>query len=200
MNTLFPLKTSEAKKIWRALEQNLHRLVKPLSKANQQEIKNEVLSHVYEATLQKTNGEESYRLQQSIDSLGDLPVFVKPLVQDLLLDQNLKQGRPAQISQGLLLFAQQSAVFTFAAVLMGLAYLFLVLLLMIGIWSFFEPSAGLWIHQDGTFTLSFEAQKNSTQWLGTQFKWFAIAISILGYFILNNTLRLLLKKTHSQSS
>jgi hypothetical protein len=59
----------------------------------------------------------------------------------------------------------------------------------------FNPEVGVWLHETGGVSLSFEAQKNSTQWMPKWFSLIGFGFSALVYFILSKILyRLLTKK------
>jgi hypothetical protein len=73
-------------------------------------------------------------------------------------------------------------------------YFFIVMIFIMAIAHLFNPEVGLWLHQTGGVSLSFEAHNNSTQWLRHWFTVIGLVISIGSYLLLNNLLYRLLRK------
>ena len=194
MNQPFPINSEPAQKLWRHFEQELDHKLKNLPPAERHDITLEILSHLYESANHDPAATEENRLINAMERLGSPDEYLTPLVSDILLNLKTKSGNPLAIIKSLAANVQRSLLQTLASIIIGVLYFFIVMIFIMSIMHLFKSEVGLWIHQTGGVSLSFEAQENSTQWLPQWFTVIGLAFSIGSYLILNNVLYRLLRK------
>ena len=194
MNNMFPIESEVAQKVWRQFVRELDHKLKPLPSDSREDIRLEIMSHLYESAQNDGAGTEDMRFLNAIERLGDPDDYLTPLVADIQLFQQAVKGNPAAIGRSLLKYARQSVGFALVTFLFGFAYAFLAMIVILGLSHFFMPDAGLWIHDSGSLTFSFESQPQAEMWMPGLFPWLAIVGSGVGYWLLNRLLGLLLRK------
>lgn len=102
MNEIFPIQGDVAKKIWNNFERELSHKLKPLPKEEVDDIRLEILSHLYESALNAPGESEEIRLVNAIERLGAPDEYLTPLVADILLMQKTIKGHPLAIGRSLL--------------------------------------------------------------------------------------------------
>jgi uncharacterized membrane protein len=200
MNQKFPIKNELAQKIWNHFEKELEHKIKALPELERNDVKLEILSHLYESSINDEAEKEENRVINAIERLGSPDEYLTPLVSDILIHLKAKNGNPIAIAKSLTKNIQRSLFHTFITIIFGVSYLFCLMLFIMAIAHLFNPEVGVWLHETGGLSLSFEAQKNSTQWLPKWFSLIAFVSSALVYFILNKILyRLITKKPMTSS-
>ncbi len=195
MNETFPIKTGVAQKVWQNFDRELIYKLRPLPKAEQQDIRLEILSHLYDSALNDNADSEEIRLINAIARLGDPDDYLQPLVAEILLMQKAIKGHPLAITKSLFINAQKGLINALLTLLLGIGYFWIVMIFLMAVMHFGDADIGLWFYDSGDFALSFEAQPGAVQW---QPKWFSViglAVSISGYYLLNTLLSKLLLKS-----
>ena len=193
MKQQFPIKNELAQKIWNHFEKELDHKVKNLPQEERQDVKLEILSHLYESSINDEAKKEESRLINAIERLGTPEEYLTPLVSDILLNLKTKSGNPLAIAKSLSKNIQKSLIQTLTTIVFGVLYLFIIMIFIMSISHIFNPEVGLWLHQSGGISLSFETQENSTQWLPKWFSLIGFCVSIGCYLLLNNLLYRLLR-------
>jgi uncharacterized membrane protein len=134
-------------------------------------------------------------LINAIQRLGSPDEYLTPLVSDILLNLQTKNGNPLAIVKSLASNVHTSLIQAVASIIFGVLYFFIVMIFIMAIAHLFNPEVGLWLHQTGGVSLSFEAQSNSKQWLPQWFTIIGLAVSISGYLLLNHLLYRLLSRS-----
>jgi len=194
MKQPFPIKSESAKKLWQHFEKELDHKIKDLPQTERQDVKLEILSHLYESTINDPAESEENRLINAIERLGSPDEYLTPLVSDILLNLKTKSGNPLAIAQSLARNVQRSLLQTLASMVFGVLYFFIVMIFIMSVAHLFNPDVGLWLHQSGAVSLSFEAHENSTQWMPQWFTVIGLVVSIGSYMVLNNVLYRILRK------
>lgn len=190
----FPIKNELAQKMWNHFEKELDHKIKTLPKEDREDVKLEILSHLYDSSINDEAENEENRLINAIERLGTPDEYLTPLVSDILLNLKAKNGNPLAIAKSLFKNIQTSLTHTLATIVFGVAYLFIIMVFIMSIAHIFNPEVGFWIHDNGGFALSFEAQENSSQWLPEWFTFIGLFTSVVSYLIFNRLLFYFLNK------
>lgn len=195
MTLQFPIKSDIAKKIWCGFERELNHKLKPLPESDRDDIKMEILSHLYESAKNDPADSEENRMINAIDRLGEPDLYLTPLISDILQAQSVAKGHPKAIAKSLLEITQQSLLHLSLTAIFGFGYVVSIIIFIMGVMHFFIPDVGIWLDDNGgLLSLSFSFQPNATQWLPDQFSFIAITVSAFSYWALSKLLyRLLLK-------
>jgi uncharacterized membrane protein len=111
-----------------------------LGEADKTELVMELNSHIYEAMLKGSSGNEVDCLLDVIAGLGVPEEFLKPLVAGKKLDQAVRSFNPKHVFQAISLNLRSGIIYTF----FGLLYLFLVsFILLIAAKIIFPANTGL---------------------------------------------------------
>jgi uncharacterized membrane protein len=194
MNQQFPIQNELAKKIWNHFEKELDHKIKNLPNDERYDVKLEILSHLYDSSINDEAEKEENRIINAIERLGTPEEYLTPLVSDILLNLRTKSGNPLAIAKSLSKNIQKSLVQTLTTIVFGVLYLFIIMIFIMSITHLFNPEVGLWIHHSGGISLSFETQDNSYQWLPKWFTLIGLSVSVGCYLLLNNLLYRLLKQ------
>ena len=138
-----------------------HRL-SMLPASERTDIEAELKAHVMDS-LDGQSQPDSGAVSSAIARLGELDDFLPELIEDYRVQQRTRTGNPAAIATALARGIGRSTLDAFVLAGLGVAYLFTIVIIALGVYSAFQPDAGLWLNQGGGFTLSFEQQPNATQ-------------------------------------
>lgn len=195
MNEIFPIQGDVAKKIWNNFERELSHKLKPLPKEEVDDIRLEILSHLYESALNAPGESEEIRLVNAIERLGAPDEYLTPLVADILLMQKTIKGHPLAIGRSLLNNAHKGFFYALTTIILGFGYFWILMVFLMSVMHLADPDVGLWFHSSGDFALSFEAQQEAVQWQPKWFTLIGLVSSILGYYLLNKLLSFLLLRS-----
>ena len=194
MKIQFPIEGELATKVWHNFERELNHKLKALPKSEREDVKLEILSHLYDSAQSDDAANEESRLVNAIDRLGDPESYLGPLIADILQEQKTAQGHPAAIVQSLLNNAKLGVAHVIATVIFGFGYFITLMIFIMSVMHIGDPDVGLWIHQNGGFAFSFEHQPNSAQWMPRWFSLIGILASVCSYLSLSKLLYLILYK------
>ncbi|MEP1741625.1 MAG: hypothetical protein ABJI60_13435 [Kangiellaceae bacterium] len=203
MNIKFPIKSKTAQKVWNNFDRELIHKLKQLPKEEREDIRLEILSHLYESTTSNTleptesdNPEsEEVRLIDAISRLGSPDEYLEPLIVDILLHQKASKGNPIAILTSLKNSARKGLFHGLATLVLGMGYFWAIMIFIMSVMHIGNPDVGIWYYPTGEFSLSFDAQPGAQQW---QEKWFSLIgliTSTLVYFALNKILSYFISKT-----
>jgi uncharacterized membrane protein len=191
----FPVKTELAQKMGNHFEKELDHKIKTLPLKDRENVKLEILSHLYESSINDKADKEESRIINAIERLGTPDEYLTPLVSDILLNLKAKNGNPLAIVKSLFNNIQISLTHTLATIVLGIAYLFIIMIFIMSIAHIFISEAGLWIHDSGErIAFSFTAHENSNQWLPEWFTFIGLITSVGCYLIFNRVLFYFLNK------
>jgi hypothetical protein len=200
MTLQFPITSDTSKKIWCAFERELMHKLKPLPENERDDIKMEILSHLYESASNDQADSEESRLINAIDRLGEPDLYLTPLILDILQAQSVAKGHPKAIAKSLLETTQRSLLHLSCTALFGFGYFISIMIFIMGIMHIFIPDVGIWLDNDGRLlSLSFSFQPNATQWMPAQFSFIAITVSAFSYWGLSKLLYVLFIKPKKHS-
>lgn len=201
MTLQFPINSESSKKIWCSFERELNHKLKPLPENERNDIKMEILSHLYESALNDSAESEENRIINAIDRLGEPDLYLSPLISDILHAQSVAKGHPKAILESLLKVTQQSLLHLSLTAIFGFGYFISFIIFIMGIMHIFSPEVGIWLDNNGELlSLSFSNQPNATQWMPEQFSFIAIALSAFVYWGLSKLLYILLLRPPKHNS
>jgi len=193
MTFQFSIKSDISKKIWSGFERELNHKLKPLPESERDDIKMEILSHLYESASNDKADSEENRIINAIDRLGEPDLYLTPLISDILQAQNVAKGHPKAIAKSLLKTTQQSILHLALTAIFGFGYVISIIIFIMGIMHIFNPNVGVWLNDSGgLLSLSFSFQPNAVQWMPEKFSFIAISLSSLSYWLLSKLLYALL--------
>jgi uncharacterized membrane protein len=193
----FPIENEITQKLWKNFERELAHKLKPLPKEEREDIRLEILSHLYESASNGTGESEEVRLINAIERLGDPDDYLTPLVADILLQQKTKKGYPFAILESVLVTSSRGLLHMLIIMVLGFAYFHTMMIFVMAIMHIGNPDVGLWLYDSGGYALSFEVQEGGVQWLPKWFSLIGIVVSLSAYWLLNKILAWLVKKTRS---
>ncbi len=194
MNEMFPIKSQTAQKVWDNFDRELIHKLKLLPVEEQKDIRLEILSHLYEATMSNDSEEssneqsEEVRLINAISNLGSPEVYLDPLISDILVYQKASKGHPGAILQGLKNSAKQGLFHALATFVLGMGYFWTIVIFVMSVMHIANPDIGIWYYPTGEISLSFEAQPGAQQWMTGKFSLIGITASLLAYWLLSKIL------------
>lgn len=195
MNQTFPIESPLAQKVWNNFDRELLHKLKPLPKGEQEDVRLEILSHLYESTAQGQGDTEEFRLIDAIERLGAPEEYLEPLISDILLNQKIANGYPLAVLQSLIASAKQGAFHTLATLVLGMGYFWIIMIFIMSVMHIGNPDVGIWYYETGGLSLSFSAQPDGIQWQPKWFSLIGITSSAFAYWTLNKLLRVLLIKS-----
>ena len=201
MTLQFPIKSDTSKKIWCAFERELNHKLKPLPESERDDIKMEILSHLYESASNNKASSEENRIINAIDRLGEPDLYLTPLIADILHAQSVAKGHPKAIAKSLLETTQKSILHLSLTAIFGFGYVASMIIFIMGIMHIFNPDVGIWLdNSGGLLSLSFTFQPNATQWMTEQFSFIAISVSAFSYWGLSKLLYTLFLESKKYTS
>ncbi len=195
MTLQFPIKSETSQKIWCNFERELNHKLKPLPASEKDDIKMEILSHLYESASNDSAESEESRIINAIDRLGEPDLYLTPLIADILQAQSVAKGQPKAIIKSLLQTTQRSLLHLSLTAIFGLGYFITLIIFVMGVMHIFSPEVGIWLDDNGgLLSLSFSHQEDATQWIPELFSFVAITASAVVYWALSKLLYLLFIK------
>jgi len=197
MNNMFPIQSKTAQQIWNNFDRELIHKLKLLPEEERTDIRLEILSHLYESTMDGASEEtstEDVSLINAIEKLGSPEEYIEPLIADILIYQKASKGHPVAILQGLKSSAKKGFFHTLATLILGMGYFWVIMIFIMSVMHIINPEIGIWYHDTGAISLSFEAQPNATQWQPEWFSLIGIFVSCLAYWGLSKVLSFFIAK------
>ena len=184
MNTMFPLNSTTAQKVWNNFDRELIHKLKLLPEEERSDIRLEILSHLFESmahvpsknSSSENSESEEIRLINAISNLGSPDEYLEPLIADILLYQKASKGHPSAIFQTLKSSAKKGLTHALATLVLGMGYFWVIMIFIMSVIHIVNPDVGIWYHSTGAVSLSFNAQPDAKQWMTG---WFSV-IGILG--------------------
>jgi hypothetical protein len=188
MNFNFSFTSPITQKIWHNFEQALINKLKVLPTPERSEIKLEILSHLYDSANSDAAVKEEERLLNAIQRLGSEEEYLLPLISDILISQKIVKGNPMAILQGLIINGQKGILHLVMTAILGFGYFTSLMIFVMALLHLVNKDVGLWINNDGTYSLSFANQPAAIQWLPDYFSIIGISSSLLVYWLINRLL------------
>lgn len=205
MNTTFPIKSITAQKVWNNFDQELIHKLKLLPEEEREDIRLEILSHLFESTTHQQpadSGDENSKVESeevklidAITRLGPPEVYLEPLIKDILLYQKAAQGNPLAILQSLKNTIRKGLFHALATIVLGMGYFWVIMIFIMSVMHIGNPDVGIWYHETGEMSLSFNAQPGATQWQTGWFSIIGIVSSSITYWGLNKILGYFISKS-----
>ena len=194
----FTVNSEVAQKVWKNFERELAHKLKPLPEEEREDIRLEILSHLYDSATNDQAASEELRLINAIDRLGAPDDYLTPLVADILLLEKTRKGHPLAILESFLITASRGLFYMLAIMVLGFAYFYTMMIFVMAVVHIGDPDVGLWLFDSGDFALSFETQPGAVQWQPKWFSLIAASVSVSSYWLLNKILAWLLFRTKTK--
>lgn len=202
MNSVFPIKSKTAQQVWNNFDRELVHKLKPLPAVEKEDVRLEILSHLYDSAFSyptETESElaqasEEARLIDAISRLGTPDEYLEPLIEDILLSQKAAKGNPMAILKSLRNSTGKGLAQGVTTLVLGFGYFWVIMILIMSVAHLVNPNVGVWLFPSGDMALSFEAQPGATQWLPQWFTLIGLTLGLAGYWVLNKVLGFVLTK------
>jgi hypothetical protein len=197
MTSTFPIKSETAQQVWNIFDRELIHKLKPLPEDERTDIRMEILSHLFESTVNNDNGSdtEEIRLINAISRLGSPEEYLDPLISDILLHQKASKGHPAAVLQSLRDSAKKSLLHGLMTLVLGMGYFWVIMLFIMSVMHIINPDVGIWYYPTGEISLSFSEQPDAMQWQTGWFSLIGIMSSSAAYWGLNKLLSYFISKS-----
>ncbi|MBA3070347.1 MAG: hypothetical protein FP825_17960 [Hyphomonas sp.] len=166
----------------------------PLGDSERQEILQEIRAHLADSAAAEA-GDDTQRAASAIRKLGSARVVGQAYLSESLLERASHGLRPGLTAMGLMTALGGGLGMTALGLVFSFGYLALTIIAIATVGKLIVPASGLWLHDTGAWSLSFEAMPNSREVLG----WWIIPIGtslvLGGWFALNRLLRIMLRFT-----
>lgn len=167
-----------------ALDAALH----GLPARERQDVVREVRSHL-EASLASLAGPLETRVQEAIARFGGVEEVAAPLRAAHAMAHGATGFRPIGLARGVLASVASGSAWATFGVLVGLGYLLVLAAALVGVWDVLQPATGLWLHPDGSWSLSLHGFEGSRELMGPWLGPVAIALTLCGWWALNRLVR-----------
>ena len=200
MSSAFPIQNKTAQQVWANFDRELRHKLKPLPEAEREDIRLEILSHLYDSAYNFAPADnvegtsEEARLIDAISRLGSPEEYLEPLIADILMNQKVAKGNPMAVLTSLRNSVGKGAVQGLTTLVLGFGYFWVIMILIMSVTHLVNPDVGLWVYPGGDISLSFEAQPGATQWFPQWFSLIGLLTGLAGYWLLNKVLGLVLTK------
>jgi len=185
-------------RIWSRFFEQVNRILRQVPKDQRDEIVLELQGHILESIQHDDADSEPDRIMNALDKLGNPEEFLRPLVAEKLLTSGARSLKPSALFCGLYYNMFASARHVLLSLVFAAGYVILAILLFASVMKLFVPEFGLYIHNDGGFTLGTTAEEIrnvSTEVLGMWLVPLGIASAAVLYIALTKLLGALMKKT-----
>lgn len=190
--------TDNARKILTLYDKRVLQIIKPLSKQDQQDIKMELDSHVYESMLRYPKEDEVTTLIYALEKLGEPELFLTDVVAERKLAQAGKSFNPVHIASALALNIGKGFIKTVLFIIIALLYITSFAFAALAILKpFFPDKIGLFVNeQNRLFAIGWleSGDKMKHEVLGAWFTPVFIPVAIIIYVVTT----VLLKYTHKK--
>jgi hypothetical protein len=183
-------------RIWNQYFRRVNRFSKSLDKDQLKELQLEIQDHLYESFKQETGESEAVRLLNAIDKIGDPEEYIKPMVTDMLLSSASRTLNPKTIIKGLYYNLFEGIRHLFVSLFFVLGYLIAITFGSMAILKLFFPkNVGFFVYKSGghAFGIIGDPINVRTEILGYWIIPIGIVLSLLLYFLLTRSLRVLKK-------
>jgi len=192
------LTTDNAKKILNLYDKRVLNVIKPLLKQDQQDIKMELDSHIYESMIRHPKEDEVTTLMHALEKLGEPEVFLYDVVAECKLAQAGKSFNPLHIANAIALNIGRGFVKSVLFVIISLLYIMSFGFAALAILKPFFPSKiGLYIYPDSrVFSLGYIDGPHASheEVLGAWFTPIIFAAAIFIYVIITILLKYIPRK------
>jgi uncharacterized membrane protein len=196
MSQQFPIKTDIAQKVWDHFDAELKHKLKPLPQWECEDIRLEILSHLYESAQHDEGKSEADKMINAIHRLGSPDEYLTPLISEILQAQEVAKGHPHAILNALIQQTKKGVMHFLATLAFGFGYFLSILIFMMGLLHIIDNNVGVWLYPEGDLmSLSFSFQNDAVQWMPNWFSLIAISASVIVYLLLNKLLFCLLERT-----
>ncbi|MBU1438011.1 MAG: hypothetical protein KJ930_07055 [Gammaproteobacteria bacterium] len=201
MSQQFPLKSDTAQKVWEHFDTELKHKLRPLPLWDREDIRLEILSHLYESAQHVEGESEADKIVNAIHRMGSPDEYLTPLISEILQAQEVSKGHPHAILNALIQQTKKGLIHFLATLAFGFGYFISILIFIMGLLHIVDNDVGVWLYPDGGFmSLSFTFQNDAVQWMPNWFSLIAISASVVVYLLLNKLLFCLLASTKKSIS
>tara|TARA_R110000764_G_scaffold23864_4_gene57982 strand:+ start:688 stop:1269 length:582 start_codon:yes stop_codon:yes gene_type:complete len=170
----------------------LEEVLAPLGDSERREILQEIRAHLIESAAAET-GAEGQRAASAIRKLGSARVVGQAYLSESLLERASHGLRPDLTAMGLMTALGGGLGMTALGLVFAFGYLALTIIAIATVGKLIVPASGLWLHDTGAWSLSFEAMPNSREVLGWWIVPIGTSLVVGGWLALNRLLRLMLR-------
>lgn len=170
----------------------LDQVLSPLAESERQEILQEIRAHLTDSAAAEA-GDDAQRAASAIRKLGSARVVGQAYLSESLLERASHGLRPGLTAMGLATALGGGLGMTALGLVFAFGYLALTIIAIATVGKLFVPASGLWLHDTGAWSLSFEAMPNSREVLGWWIVPIGTGLVVGGWLALNRLLRLMLR-------
>lgn len=156
------------------------------------EIIQEIRAHLADSAAAEA-GDEAQRMAGAIRRLGSARVVGQAYLSEALLERASHGLRPGLTAKGLIAALGGGLWMTTLGLVFAFGYLALTIIAISTIGKLFIPASGLWFHDDGGWSLSFQTMPDSREVLGWWIVPIGASLTVGGWLALNALLRVMLK-------
>jgi hypothetical protein len=149
----------------------------------------EVRGHLEEAASRSTALTPEQRESHAIECFGPAEEIARSLSNEMLIGAASRGFRPVTTARAMLHAMLSGASWTAAGVVLSTAYVALLLFGVVSVSRLWLPEAGLWIHPDGSWSLSFGGFSNAKELLGPWLPLYGPLITLGGWLTLNRVIQ-----------
>lgn len=153
-----------------------------------QDVVREVRSHL-EASLASLAGPLEARAQEAIARFGGVDEVAAPLRAAHAMAHGATGFRPVGLARGVLASVASGGAWAIFGVLVGFGYLLVLAAALVGAWDFLQPATGLWLHPDGSWSLTLHGFEGSRELMGPWLGPAAIMLALVGWWGMNRLVR-----------
>jgi hypothetical protein len=160
-----------------------------LPRTQREDVLHEVRSHLLEAAAASRAADPESREREAVDRFGPAHEIARAMVAERMLEASTVGFRPLATARGLALAMTGGTLWTLFGLLFSLGYVALLFIGAVAIGKLWRPEAGLWLHDDGSWSLSFGGFANATEVLGPWAPLYVPVLCLVGWTLLNRLLR-----------
>ena len=170
----------------------LEKVLAPLGETERREILQEIGAHLADSAAAEV-GDEAQRMVGAIRKLGSARVVGQAYLSESLLERASHGLRPGLTAMGLATALGGGLGMTALGLVFAFGYLALTIIAIATVGKLVVPASGLWLHDTGAWSLSFQTMPGSREVLGWWIVPIGTGLVIGGWLALNRLLRLMLR-------
>jgi len=193
MNEIPKFTAKNSIKIWNDYFRRIRKNLSLLNQQQKQDLIKELEGHIYESYLESEGGNETEKLLNALERMGDPDEFLKPLLSKELLMKGTKSFSPIAIFKGLYLNIYAGLKAVFLSLVFGVGFLLSVIMAILAVVKLILPErVGLFLFPDGNWSFGIIANITGANeilgyWIVPLCLIFAVALYMLLTYLVKKT-------------